>query len=68
MAALHGATGDDALAGFQVVGHLLPGWPLYLLQNDTGGRQNFDGSHKRGNGTLGHLRPPSKLGTKIAIR
>jgi len=38
MAALHGATGDDALAGLQVVGHLLLGWPLYLLRNDTGGR------------------------------
>ena len=44
MAALHDSTGDDAFAGLQLVGHLLLGWPLYLLKNDTGGRQNFDGA------------------------
>jgi len=61
MAALHDAIGDEAFAGVQVVGHLLVGWPLYLLKNDTGGRQNFDGSRKRGSDTLDHFRPSSKL-------
>ena len=44
MTALRDSTGDDIFAGLQVVGHLLLGWPVYLLKNDTAGRQKFDGA------------------------
>ncbi len=37
---------DEAFAMLQVYGSLVFGWPLYLLQNDTGGRRNADGSRK----------------------
>jgi fatty acid desaturase len=53
--------GDEAFAVLQVYGHLVFGWPLYLLQNDTGGRRNADGSRKSGKDTLDHFRPSSKL-------
>jgi omega-6 fatty acid desaturase (delta-12 desaturase) len=61
MAALADAVGDEAFAGLQVVGHLLVGWPLYLLKNDTGGRRNADGTRKSGKDVLDHFRPSSKL-------
>ena len=70
MAALRDSTGDDTFAGLQVVGHLLLGWPVYLLKNDTAGRQKFDGAAgaEMALSTTAGL-PPSliTLDTKIAI-
>jgi stearoyl-CoA desaturase (delta-9 desaturase) len=34
--------GEDGFAIFQVFGHLVFGWPLYLIRNDTGGRTQAD--------------------------
>eukprot|EP00929_Paragymnodinium_shiwhaense_P021198 TRINITY_DN1388_c0_g3_i1.p1 TRINITY_DN1388_c0_g3~~TRINITY_DN1388_c0_g3_i1.p1 ORF type:complete len:400 (-),score=62.44 TRINITY_DN1388_c0_g3_i1:116-1315(-) len=36
---MHAIMGDDAFAIFQLVGHLVFGWPMYLLFNVTGGRR-----------------------------
>ena len=44
MTALRDSTGDDTFAGLQVVSRLLLGWPVYLLKNDTAGRQKLDGA------------------------
>lgn len=72
LAAIHEHMGDDVFAGAQVIGHLLIGWPLYLFKNDTGGRQNADGTRKRGKDTLDHFRPdsklfPAKMATKVTM-
>jgi len=71
MAAAGEALGEDAFAFLQLVGHLLLGWPLYLLRNDTGGRETWDGKRKGGQ-LLDHFRPSSqlfkdKVRTKIAL-
>ena len=36
MAFIADAVGEDSFALLQVIGHLLFGWPLYLIKNDTG--------------------------------
>eukprot|EP00929_Paragymnodinium_shiwhaense_P021197 TRINITY_DN1388_c0_g2_i1.p1 TRINITY_DN1388_c0_g2~~TRINITY_DN1388_c0_g2_i1.p1 ORF type:complete len:399 (-),score=41.29 TRINITY_DN1388_c0_g2_i1:514-1710(-) len=36
---VHSIIGDDAFALMQLVGHLLFGWPMYLIFNVTGGRR-----------------------------
>ena len=71
MAAAGEALGEDAFAFLQLVGHLLLGWPLYLLRNDTGGRETWDGKRKGGQ-LLDRFRPSSqlfkdKVRTKIAL-
>jgi len=56
---LHSKIGDDAFAGFQLVAHLLFGWPVYLITNATGGRRAF--GKKPITSTLDHFRPWSQL-------
>jgi omega-6 fatty acid desaturase (delta-12 desaturase) len=36
---MHDTFGEDFFAVFQLIGHLVVGWPAYLLFNVTGGRQ-----------------------------
>jgi len=72
MAKVHDAIGEEAFAILQLVGHLVFGWPLYLLRNDSGGRRNADGTRKQGKDMLDHFRPssklfPSRVQTKISI-
>lgn len=53
--------GDDAFAGLQIFGHLVLGWPLYLLRNETGARRAYDkGAWKKG-AVIDHFRPGSYL-------
>mmetsp|Transcript_20880 Transcript_20880/g.83217 ORF Transcript_20880/g.83217 Transcript_20880/m.83217 type:complete len:410 (+) Transcript_20880:98-1327(+) len=52
--------GEEAFAGFQLITHLLLGWPLYLLTNATGGRRLYNGD-AIGSKTLDHFRPSSAL-------
>jgi len=61
MAKLYEALGEDAFAVVQIIGHLVLGWPLYLLQNDTGGRTTADGGRKTGKHKMDHFRPSSAL-------
>lgn len=53
------AIGEEAFAGFQLVAHLIFGWPLYLLINVSGARRLYNG--KPINSTLDHFRPNSEL-------
>jgi len=51
--------GEEGFAGFQLLTHLLLGWPLYLLMNASGARRTYDG--KPITTTLDHFRPSSAL-------
>jgi len=53
--------GEDAFAGFQLLTHLVLGWPIYLLTNATGGRRLYDGKPIPEKANLDHFRPSSKL-------
>jgi len=53
--------GDDGFAIFQVLTHLLAGWPMYLLMNTTGGRRLFGKTLKEAGGIPDHFRPSSPL-------
>ncbi len=60
---VHDWIGEDAFALFQVVLHLLFGWPMYLLVNATGSRRlhpQYGGKRIKGE-VLDHFRPNSKL-------
>ena len=57
---LHHMIGDDAFAGFQLLTHLVLGWPMYLITNATGARRLYNGKPIADN-TLDHFRPGSKL-------
>lgn len=35
--------GDDGFAVYEVIAHLVFGWPMYLLTNATGGKLNYNG-------------------------
>jgi fatty acid desaturase len=48
--AIRRIVGDDAFAVFDVVLHLVFGWPMYLLFNSTGGRTQSDLTTKLSNG------------------
>tara|TARA_B100001989_G_C24497969_1_gene443241 strand:- start:95 stop:1180 length:1086 start_codon:yes stop_codon:yes gene_type:complete len=39
---LHNIIGDDAFAIFNLINHLIFGWPAYLFSNVTGGRKQID--------------------------
>jgi len=56
---LHDALGEDGFAVFQLIAHLLVGWPVYLLTNATGGRRAYGGKPITTN--LDHFRPRSGL-------
>ena len=56
---LYDVLGDDGFAAFQLVAHLVFGWPMYLITNATGGRRAFGG--KPITGTMDHFRPSSQL-------
>jgi len=59
---MHDLLGDDAFAGFHLVGHLLFGWPMYLFFNVTGGRRlNGKALSKPVPGLVDHFRPDSEL-------
>lgn len=51
--------GDDAFAFYQVISHLVFGWPMYLIMNATGARRTLSG--KRIKTIHDHFRPDSKL-------
>uniref|UniRef100_A0A7S3K4M0 Fatty acid desaturase domain-containing protein n=1 Tax=Aureoumbra lagunensis TaxID=44058 RepID=A0A7S3K4M0_9STRA len=51
--------GEETFAGFQLITHLLLGWPLYLIINATGGRRLYNGKPITSN--LDHFRPSSQL-------
>merc|ERR1719152_707310 len=54
---MHETIGDDAFAVWQVVAHLLFGWPMYLVFNFTGARRLHDDARRpRGRGLA--RRPP----------
>lgn len=58
-AGMHAAIGDEAFALYQLVVHLLFGWPAYLLMGATGARRTPEG--KKYDGTPDHFRPNSPL-------
>ena len=51
--------GDDAFAIWELVSHLLFGWPMYLAFNATGARRTPEGV--RHTTVPDHFRPSSKL-------
>ncbi|KAJ8600211.1 hypothetical protein CTAYLR_001917 [Chrysophaeum taylorii] len=53
------AIGETGFAGFQLIAHLLLGWPLYLILNASGARRLYNG--KPITSTLDHFRPNSDL-------
>lgn len=57
--AVHAIVGEDAFAVWELVSHLLFGWPMYLLFNATGARRTPDGD--RITTVHDHFRPSSKL-------
>jgi len=70
-AVIHDALGDGAFAAFQVLTHLVIGWPLYLMGLASTGRLANNGT-PLGNDIIDHFRPsskmfPTKLGGKIAL-
>lgn len=70
-AAWHEAMGDGAFAVFQLLTHLVIGWPLYLLGMASTGRLAQDGTPLDGN-FADHFRPnsrmfPSKIRWKILL-
>jgi len=52
--------GEEAFAGWQVIAHLLLGWPTYLIFNFTGAKRLHNKSPIDG-AVLDHFRPWSKL-------
>lgn len=71
-AALHEALGDGPFAMVQIFGHLVVGWPLYLLGMASTGRLGQDGKPLEDGELMDHYRPwskmfPKKLRLKIAV-
>merc|ERR1719152_720682 len=69
---MHETIGDDAFAVWQVVAHLLFGWPMYLVFNFTGARRLHDKSAIPDGAILDHFRPSSQLfppgwGRRVAL-
>ncbi|GMI23620.1 hypothetical protein TeGR_g13273, partial [Tetraparma gracilis] len=67
---IHELLGDGCFAGFQVVTHLVVGWPLYLLGLASTGKLAFDGTRLQS--IPDHYRPwsqlfPAKLRLKIFL-
>mmetsp|Transcript_19803 Transcript_19803/g.62352 ORF Transcript_19803/g.62352 Transcript_19803/m.62352 type:complete len:415 (-) Transcript_19803:245-1489(-) len=63
--------GEEGFAGFQLVAHLLLGWPLYLVVNASGARRLYNGKPIE-SALLDHFRPNSKLfppgwSTRVAL-
>jgi len=56
---MHNLIGEDAFACWELVTHLLLGWPMYLLFNATGARRTPEG--KKMTTVHDHFRPSSKL-------
>jgi len=70
-AILHEALGDGPFAMVQIFGHLVVGWPLYLLGLASTGRMDQHGKPLADGEIIDHYRPwskmfPKKLRTKIA--
>eukprot|EP00747_Dinoflagellata_sp_TGD_P056473 gnl/TRDRNA2_/TRDRNA2_150116_c0_seq1.p1 gnl/TRDRNA2_/TRDRNA2_150116_c0~~gnl/TRDRNA2_/TRDRNA2_150116_c0_seq1.p1 ORF type:complete len:431 (+),score=53.03 gnl/TRDRNA2_/TRDRNA2_150116_c0_seq1:79-1293(+) len=53
------AIGEDAFAVYQLIGHWLLGWPVYLIFNTTGARRN--GNRTEITTIRDHFRPSSSL-------
>merc|ERR1711966_257046 len=71
-AALHEAIGDGPFAMVQIFGHLVVGWPLYLLGVASTGRLGQDGKPLEDGELMDHYRPwssmfPKKLRFKVAL-
>jgi len=71
-AVLHEALGDGPFAMVQIFGHLVVGWPLYLLGLASTGRMGQDGKPLEDGDIMDHYRPwskmfPKKLRLKIAV-
>jgi len=74
---MHDVFGDDAFAAMELFGHLVFGWPMYLLFNVTGGRRlNGKPLEKpigiTSAGLVDHFRPgsdlfPEKWGNRIGL-
>jgi len=62
-AALHEAVGDGAFAVWEIVSHVVLGWPLYLLGLASTGRLGSDGTFLRDGEIMDHFRPSSKMFT-----
>ena len=58
-AGVHRMVGDDAFAIWELVSHLLFGWPMYIAFNATGARRTPEGV--RHTSIPDHFRPSSKL-------
>lgn len=58
---MHDILGEDGFAAFQVMVHLVFGWPAYLLMNETGARRLHNGERIPKGQVLDHFRPWSKL-------
>jgi len=56
---MHDVIGEDAFAMYELVTHLLLGWPMYLVFNTTGARRTPDG--EKITTVHDHFRPGSKL-------
>jgi len=70
-ALIHEAMGDGCFAMFQIVAHLVIGWPLYLLGLASTGRLGIDGKPLADGEIIDHYRPwskmfPKKMRVKIA--
>jgi len=70
-AVIHEAIGDGPFAMFQIVAHLVIGWPLYLMGLASTGRLGVDGKPLEDGEIIDHYRPwskmfPTKLRLKIA--
>jgi omega-6 fatty acid desaturase (delta-12 desaturase) len=58
-AKFHAIVGDEAFVIYQLVGHLLFGWPAYLFFGITGSRRTLEG--KRRKSVPDHWRPGSEM-------
>jgi omega-6 fatty acid desaturase (delta-12 desaturase) len=56
---MHDVIGEDAFAVYELITHLVFGWPMYLLINATGARRTPD--KNRITTVHDHFRPSSKL-------
>jgi len=70
-AVIHEALGDGPFAMLQIFGHLVVGWPLYLMGLASTGRLGTDGKPLEDGEIIDHYRPwskmfPKKLRLKIA--
>jgi omega-6 fatty acid desaturase (delta-12 desaturase) len=53
--------GEDGFAVYQILTHLLLGWPMYLILNATGARRTYEGARIPKGFVLDHFRPSSLL-------